>query len=392
MAQTHTPQLYNGIFGTRDHSVKWVSFLMVDVFEALHSDRSVDFSNSAPNKQLICGHDQLSLEELASLLSQGCNTWQFYGYYLSSELQSLMSSSITLNAHRAHDVAYDLQLAKRYAASLHLLHYVCNAFSKHGVRLARQNQSQSYTILAVVRMASIGWTNLMLYFHKTMKEMLEESSVTGLYTATFGSDGIDIIDGLDGYGNGGLDGVDGLEGGTYNYSLLAELELAPVFLAVRTLTCGDLKKWVEFVIDVTNAGTRIMSASEGTQTLERLRDGLKIACFSWTGYTNLVEVIDSRVSALKDSSVCDPAHIFTLDHHPDYHGVHPNPLSDSHPLPQSGSATATDLGYNPDIYYCNLDFNSGHVPSAHVPPGAGISPYDPLFSGYASRSSHFFKS
>ncbi|KAF5336739.1 hypothetical protein D9758_016274 [Tetrapyrgos nigripes] len=387
------PQLYNGIFGTRDHSVKWASYFVVEVLEALHSDRSVDFS--ALDEQLICGHDQLSLEELASLLSQGCNTWQFYGYYISILFQITRRArevNERIKGPCARRRPYDLQLIKRFAASLHLLHDVCNAFSKHGVRLACQNQSQSYTILAVVRMVSIGWTNLTLCFHKTMKEMLEENSVTDLYTATSGPHG------------------------TYNYSSLAEVELAPVFLAVRTLTCkaaiefsemiediypisrlaqqkivgGDLKRWVDFVIDVTDTG--VMSASVGTQTLVRLRDGLKIAGFMWTNYTDLVEVIDSQVSVLMESSASAqaPAHIFTLDHNPDYHHMNPHPHSSSHHFPQSSSVIASnlDLDYNPDIYYHNLDFNPDHVPSASVPPGAGISPYDPLLSGYtyASRS------
>ncbi|KAF5336741.1 hypothetical protein D9758_016278 [Tetrapyrgos nigripes] len=393
------PQLYNWIFGTIDRSVRWAAFLTLDVLAALHSDRAVDFS--ASDEQLICGHDQLPLEILESLLSQGCNTWQFYGYYLSiifeiSRHAREVYESISGPCARCRP--YNLQLIKRYAASLHFLHDVCNALHKQGVLLAQQNPSQNYTILAVVRMVSIGWTNLMLHFYKTMKDMLEESSVTNLYTAT----------------------VSGPHG-TYNYSSLAELELVPVFLAVRTLTCkaaieysemiediysiarlaqtkivgGDLKRWVDFVIDVTDAG--VMSTNEGAQTLERLRDGLKIAGFMWTNYTDLVEVIDSHVSALMDSSASaqDPAHIFTLDHNPDYHHMHPNPHSDSHHVAQSGSATAAhlDLDYNPaNDDYRNLDFNSGYVPSAGVAPGAGILPYNPLLSGYTyaqSRSSDF---
>ncbi|KAF5336737.1 hypothetical protein D9758_016276 [Tetrapyrgos nigripes] len=393
------PQLYNSLFGTIDRSTRWAAFLMLDVLAALHSDRAVDFST--PDEQLICGHDQLSLEKLASLLSQGCNTWQFYGYYLSITFQiTLLAREVyeRIRGPYARGRPCDLPLIKRYAASLYLLHDVFNAFEKHGVLLACQNQRQKYMILGVVRLVLIGWTNLTLCFHKTMKEMLEESSVTDLYTATFGPHG------------------------TYNYSSLAELELTPVFLAVRTLTCkaaiefsemiediypisrlaqqkivgGDLKRWVDFVIDVTDAG--VMSASVGTQTLVRLRDGLKIAGFMWTNYTDLVEVIDSQVSVLMESSASAqaPAHIFTLDHNPDYHHMDPNPHSSSHHFPQSGSATAShlDLDYNPDIYYHNLDCNSGHVPSASVPSGAGISPYDPLFSEYtyASRSSDLFES
>ncbi|KAF5356415.1 hypothetical protein D9758_009536 [Tetrapyrgos nigripes] len=398
------PQLYNGIFGTIECSVKWAAFLSVDTLPALHSDRSVDFS--ASDEQLMCGHDQLSLEKLASLLNQGCNSWQFYEYYLSITFQitrharellistneppnpSVPTTDVIACARRR---PYNLQLIKRYAASLHLLHDVCNALHIHGVRVARQNQSQSHTILALVRVVSVGWTNLTLHFYKTVKEMLEASSATDLYTATYEPDEIGV-DGLDGYGNGSLDGVNGLERGTYNYSSLAELELAPIFLAVRSLTCkaaieysemvedihsfsrlaqtkiiggAHLKKWVEFVIDVTrDAG--VMSASEGTQTLERLRDGLKIAGFTWTNYTDLVEVIDSHVSALMDSSgsAQDPAHILALDHNPDYHHMHLNPHSNSRHVPQPGSATAAahlDLDHNPDIYYRNLDINSGHV-------------------------------
>ncbi|KAF5343989.1 hypothetical protein D9758_012921 [Tetrapyrgos nigripes] len=404
------PQLYNWAFGTIDLSVRWAAFLMVDMLAALHSGRSVDFS--APDEQLICGHEQLSLEKLASLLGQGCNSWQFYGYYLSITFHiTRLARELLIAANQPPNPSvpttdliactrgrpYNLQLIKRYAGSLHLLRDVCNALHKHGVLLACQHQSQSYTILSVFRMVSIGWTNVTLHFYKTMKEILEESSVTDLYTATSGPHGIDIIDGLpDGYGNGGLGGVNGPERGTYNHASLAELELAPVFLPVRALACkaaiehsemiediysisrltqtkhvgGDLRRWVEFVIDVTDAG--VMSASDGTQTLERLRDGLKIVGFTLTNYTDLVEVIDSHVSALKDnsSSAQDPAHISTLDHNPNYHHMHPS------------------------IDYPNLDFISSHIPSAGVPPGAGILPYDPLFSGYtyASRSSEFFKS
>ncbi|KAF5361160.1 hypothetical protein D9758_009098 [Tetrapyrgos nigripes] len=416
------PQLYDGIFGTLDRSVRWAAFLMVDVLEALHSDRSVNFS--AHDEKLICGHDQLSLEELASLLSQGCNSWQFYEYYLSitfqithlaREVYQRIRGPCTRGRH------YDLQLIKRYAASLHLLQDVSNAFNEHGVLLARRNRNLSYLILSIVRMASIGWTHLTLHFYKTMREILEESSVTDLYAATrtSGPHGINIIDGLDGYGNGGLDSVNGLERGTHNYSSMAELELTPVFLAVRTLTCkaaiefsetiedmyyisrlaetkivgGDFKRWVEFVIDVMNAG--VMSANEGIQTLERLRDALKIAGFSWTDHTDLVKVIDSHVSAHMDSSASaqDPAHIVPLDHDPDYYHRHPNPHWDSQNVPQSGSTTAAhpDLHHNPDIDYRNLNINSSHVPSAGVSSGQEILLYDPLFSGYtyASLSSDF---
>ncbi|KAF5360141.1 hypothetical protein D9758_011323 [Tetrapyrgos nigripes] len=419
------PQRYNWIFGTIDLSIRWAAILMLDVLEALNSDRSVD--SSAHDEQLICGHDQLSLEKLTRLLSQGCNSWQFYGYYLSNytprkRVNQPPNSSVPVTdlIACARGRPYDFQVIKRYAASLHVLHDVFNAFNKCGVLLARQNQGQSYTILALVRLASIGWTNLTLHFYKTMKEMLEESSVTDLYAPMSGPHGIDIIDGLDGYRNGDLDGVNGLERGTYSYS---SLELAPVFLAVRTLTCkaaiefsemigdiypisrlaqkkivgGDLKRWVEFVIDVPDEG--VMSMSEGTQTLERLRDGLKIAGFAWTDYTDLVEVIDSHVSALMDNSAPaqDPTHSFTFDHNSDHHHMHLDPHCDSHHVPQSGSVNAAhlDLDYNPDIDRHNLDFlNSSHVPSADVPPGAGILEYDPLFSGYtyASRSSDFFKS
>ncbi|KAF5336732.1 hypothetical protein D9758_016268 [Tetrapyrgos nigripes] len=331
------PQLYNSLFGTIGHSVMWAAFLMIHALAALHSERSLDFS--AHDEELICGHDQLSLEELTLLLGQGCNTWQFYRYYLSITFQiTRLAREVyeCIRGPRARRRPYDLQLIERYAASLHLLHDVFNAFEKHGVLLARQNQSQRFTTLAVVRLALTGWTNLTLHFYKIIKEMLEESSVTDLYTATTGPHGIDIIDGLDGYEDGGLDGVNGSERGTYNYSSLAELDLVPVFLAVRSLTCkaaiefskmiediysisrlaqtkimgGNLNKWVEFVIDVKDAG--VLSASEATQTLERLRDGLKIAGFMWTNYTDLVEVIDSHLCAFMDSSASaqDPAHIF----------------------------------------------------------------------------------
>ncbi|KAF5317880.1 hypothetical protein D9758_018791 [Tetrapyrgos nigripes] len=129
--------------------------------------------------------------------------------------------------------------------SLHLLHDVYNALHKQGVLLARQNQSQNFAITGTVRMVSIGWTNLTLHFYKTMKEMLEESSVTDLYyTTTSGGPwhghGIDIIDGLD-----------GLERGTYSYSSsLAELELTPIFLAVRTLTCKAAIDHSEMIEDI----------------------------------------------------------------------------------------------------------------------------------------------
>ncbi|KAF5329075.1 hypothetical protein D9758_018531 [Tetrapyrgos nigripes] len=420
------PQLYNWAFGTIGLSITWTAFLLVDMLAALHSDRSADFS--ASDEQLICGHEQLSLEKLESLLSQGCNSWQFYGHYISITFQITRLAREVYERIRGpytRGRPYDLQLIKHYTASLHLLHDVYNALHKQGVLLARQNQSQNFAITGTVRMVSIGWTNLTLHFYKTMKEMLEESSVTDLYyTTTSGGPwhghGIDIIDGLD-----------GLERGTYSYSSsLAELELTPIFLAVRTLTCkaaidhsemiediysisrltqtkfvgGDLKRWVEFVIDVTDSG--VMSASEGIQALERLRDGLKIAGFTWRTDTDLVEVIDSHVSALMDSSSAsaqDPAHlhIFTLDN-PDlnYHHTHLNP----HPDPA--------MGYDPDIdSFRNLEINSisghMHVPppqaSAGVPPGPGpkISPYDhdhdPLVSGYtyayaSTRSSDFFKS
>ncbi|KAF5371231.1 hypothetical protein D9758_004319 [Tetrapyrgos nigripes] len=436
------PQLYNWIFGTVDCSTKWAAVLMFDVLEGLHSDRSSAFLT--PDEQLICGHDQLSLENLASLLSQGCNSWQFYGYYISITFQiTRLAREIyeRIRGPYTRGRPYDLQLIKHYTASLHLLHDVCNALHKQGVLLARQNQSQNFTILAFVRAVSIGWTNLTLHFYKTMKEMLAESSVTDLYyTTTSGGPwhgpGIDIIDGLD-----------GLERGTYSYSSsLAELELTPIFLAVRTLTCkaaidhsemiediysisrftqtkivgGDLKRWVEFVIDMTDSG--VMSASEGIQTLERLRDGLKIAGFTWRIDTDLVEVIDSHVSALMDSSSAsaqDPAHmhIFTLDN-PDlnYHHTHLNPHPDpdsQHTVLQSGSATQAAahpdlaMGYDPDIdSFRNLEIISVsshmHVPppQASAPgPGPGISPYDhdPLVSGYtyayaSARSSTFFKS
>ncbi|KAF5336769.1 hypothetical protein D9758_016397 [Tetrapyrgos nigripes] len=408
------PQLYNWTFGTIDCSVRWAAFLSVDVFAALHSDRSVDFS--AHDEQLICGHDQLSLEELMLLLGQGCNGLrQYYGYFLSIIFQItrharelLISinqppnpSVLTNWIAYARSRPYDLQAIKSYVASLDLLHHVCDAFGKYAVTLVNQNQSQSYTILNVLNVLSIGWTNLALHFYKTIQGMLEQSSVTDLYTATPHG----VID--DVYRSGGLE------------QLMSSSELAPVFSAARVLACraaiefskqmeevywisrfaqtkikgGQLKKWVQLVVEVTVAG--VMSESVGIQTLERLRDVVKIAGFSCTDYTHIVEDIDSHLSTLMNSSASaqDPSHILTRHCDPDYSHMHPNPISDSYHAPQPGSATAAhlDLHYNTDIDYRNPDINSGHVPSADVPPGAGISPYDPLLSEntYTSRSSDF---
>ncbi|KAF5336748.1 hypothetical protein D9758_016267 [Tetrapyrgos nigripes] len=338
------PQLYNWTFGTVDRSVKWACFLMVDVLAALHPDRSVDFS--AHDEQLICGHDQLSLEELTLLLGQGCNgLGQYYGYFLSIIFQ------ITCHAREVYERisgpcargrTYDLQVIKSYVASLNLLHHLCGAFGEYGITLANQNQSQSMTIVGVLRTLWIGWTNLALHFYGTIRGVLEQSSVTNVYTARPHG----IIDDI--YWSGDFDSDIGLEQAT------SSSELAPVFSVARDLACraavefskqieevylistlaqtrimgGQLKKWVQLVVEVTDAG--IMSASVGIQTLERLRDGMKIAGFSCTDNTHILEGIDSHLSTLMNSSASaqNPSHILTRNYNP---GYHPSANSDSYP-------------------------------------------------------------
>ncbi|KAF5350392.1 hypothetical protein D9758_012438 [Tetrapyrgos nigripes] len=356
------PQLYNWTFGTVDRSVLWASFLMFDALAALHSDRSVDFS--AHDEQLICGHDQLSLEELTLLLSQGCNgLGQYYGYFLSIIFQITRHARevyARISGPYARSRPYDLQVIKSYLASLNLLHHICHAFGNYTVTLVNQNQSQSFLIDVVLRTLWIGWTNLALHFYKTIQGMLEQSPVTDLYTARPHG----IID--DVYWSGGLDGDVGIEQAT------CSSEFAPVFSAARVLACraaiefskqieeiymistlaqikimcGQLKKWVQLIVEVTDAG--VMSASVGILTLERLQDGMKIACFCWTDYTHIVEAIDSHLSALTNTSASpqDHSHILTRNYDPDYHHMHHmhfNPLSDSHHVAQSGYATAVHL-------------------------------------------------
>ncbi|KAF5323167.1 hypothetical protein D9758_016785 [Tetrapyrgos nigripes] len=209
----------------------------------------------------------------------------------------------------------------------------------------------------------IGWTKFGLHFYKTIQGMLEQSSVTDLYTATpYG-----VID--DVYWSNGLDSGTGFEQATY------PSELPPVFSAARDLACraaiefskqieevylisrlaqtkimgGQLKKWIQLVVEVTDRG--VMLTSVGIQTLE------------------------------SSASAQDPRHVLTLNYDPGYH--HPSVHSDSHHVPQSGSATAENSA--PSLA----------VRSVGVPRGAGIgssiSPYDPSFSDYtyASLGSNF---
>ncbi|KAF5366841.1 hypothetical protein D9758_006512 [Tetrapyrgos nigripes] len=437
------PQPPIPIFGTTQLSVQWSGFLMVGTISALNSDRSASFT--AHDEHLICGHDQLSLEKLALVLSRGCDRLQFSGSYF-----IFVMFQITRHARKVYETVSgpyarghpcDLQVVKRCFTSLSLLHDVCDAYNTHGLLLSRQSQSQSqsFLILSFVGLVQIGWSNLSLYFYRTIKAMWEED----LYTAT--PDGT-IDDGttqVDCYESGS--GADG-PGHAYERATCSSMraELASIFLHARALACkaaiefskmieefftvsrlahlkilgGDMKKWVEFLIEVTNAGS--MSPSEGIQTLERLRDGLKIAGFVWADYTDFVEVIDSHISALRAGSAIPQVPAQNPYPNPNSYNPHSSPLShsDSHyvpqSIPQSGIAPTENSTHNP---YPNLNPTNHHsiphsnfpyTPSAGAPPlpppppppplpplpvvglESGISPYDPLFSGYTyGQSSNF---
>ncbi|KAF5352964.1 hypothetical protein D9758_007933 [Tetrapyrgos nigripes] len=314
-------------------SIKWACFLMADGISALHSGRSVAFS--ARDEHLICGHKQLPLEKLASSLSQGCDCMQFYDCFLSIMFHITSGAREVyenISGPCARGRRFDFQAVKCYFTYLRLLYEVCDAHKTQGHLLSHQVQSQSWYILTTVRLVSVGWTNLTLHFYKTIKSMLEEG-VTDLYDAAL--DHSFFVTGVDCYGRGGR---------------LAPAQLAPIFVDARVLTCkaaidfsemiediysisrlaqlkivgGHLKGWVQFTVDVTDAG--VMSASEGIQVLERLRDALKIAGFAWTDYTGLAEDIDSHVAALRASPATaqDSVHN-NLGRHLNIHHPSPNP-------------------------------------------------------------------
>ncbi|KAF5367388.1 hypothetical protein D9758_003751 [Tetrapyrgos nigripes] len=322
-----------------------IGSMVADAMSALHSGRSVAFS--AHDEHLICGHKQLPLENLASSLSQGCDC--------AREVYENISGPC------ARGRRFDFQAVKRYFTYLHLLYEVCDAFKTHGHLLSRQVQKQSWYILLTVRTVSAAWTNLTLYFYETIKAMLEEGIGTDLYNA--GLDDSFPVTGVDCYVNGGR---------------LAPAQLAPIFVDARALTCkaaiefsemiediysvsrlaqqkivgGNLKRWVQFTVDVMNWG--VMSASEGIRILERLRDALKIAGFAWIDYAGLVEDINSHIAVLRASPATaqDSVHNLDLDRHLVIHHLNPN----SYPnLPPAGAPLVEAAGtgvsqHEPPVY------------------------------------------
>ncbi|KAF5352920.1 hypothetical protein D9758_007940 [Tetrapyrgos nigripes] len=315
-------------------SAVWASSLMVDGISALHSGRSV--AVSVLDEHLICGHKQLPLEKLVSSLSQCCDCMQFYDYFISIMFHITSGAREVyenISGPCARGRRFDFQAVKGYFIYLRLLYEVCDAYKAQGQLLSRQVEKQSWYILATVRSVLVGWTNLTLHFYEAIKAMLEEG-VTDLYDAAL--DHSFFVTGVDCYGRGGR---------------LAPAQLAPIFVDARVLTCkaaidfsemiediysvsrlaqlkivgGHLKGWVQFTVDVTDAG--VMSTTEGIQTLERLRDALKIAGFAWTDYTGLVEDIDSHIAALRASPATaqDSVHNLNLERHLNIHHLNLNP-------------------------------------------------------------------
>ncbi|KAF5352956.1 hypothetical protein D9758_007925 [Tetrapyrgos nigripes] len=305
-------QPFSSNIGSMVRSIKWACFLVIDAISALHSDRSVAFS--AHDEHLVCGHiEQLPLEKLASPLSQGCDCMQFYDcslsvlFHITSGVREVYKA---MGGSYARSRRFDFQAVKRYFTYLRLLYEVCAAYSALGHLLSRQVQSQSLYILSTVRVLSIGWTNLTLYFYKRIKAILEEGIVTVRDAAL---DDSFPVPGVDCYGSGSRD---------TGHDSFPPTKLAPIFVDARVLTCkaaiefsemiedihsvsrlaqlkivgGHLKGWVQFTVNVTDAG--VMSASDGIQVLERLRDALKIAGFAWTDDTGFIEDIDSHIAAL----------------------------------------------------------------------------------------------
>ncbi|KAF5352955.1 hypothetical protein D9758_007924 [Tetrapyrgos nigripes] len=330
-------QPYSNI-GSMLRSVKWACFLVIDAMSALDSDRSVAFS--AHDEHLICGHKQLMLEQLASSLSQGCDCMQFYDCFLSI-IFHVTSGAREVYATISGPCArrrFDFQAVKRYFTYLHLLYEVCDAYKTQGHLLSCQVQNQSWYILTITKTVSLAWTNLTLYFYKTIKAMLEKCIVTNLYDAAL--DDSFFVTGIDCYGRGGR---------------LTPAPLAPIFsvsrLAQPKLVGGHLKRWVQFTVDGTDAG--VMSASEGIQVLERLRDALKIAGFAWTDYTGLVEDIDSHIAALMASPATaqDPVHNLNLDRRLNIHHSNPNPnLNFQAEAPLVEAAGSGVLQHEPPVY------------------------------------------
>ncbi|KAF5346168.1 hypothetical protein D9758_009924 [Tetrapyrgos nigripes] len=372
------PQPSNSLFGTRKLSARWRSFIVFDAIAALHLDRPISFSPH--DERVLCGHDSLSLKELASLLKQGCNGMQFYAYFPSIVFQMtrlVREVYENISGPYARRNPLNLQTVKTYFCSLNCLHEICETYSKKADLLAEQNKRQYFARQSILDAVSLGWTNLAYYFYKTIKSWLEQSSLSNSY-ARSNRITVNSVVGFQAGANGAVRsdiGVDetgdlGRNRPSAN-SLRAELET--IFVDARVLACkaavefskmvhnilsisrlvqvklvgGHLKTWVQFLVDATDG--RVMSVSEGAQTLERLRDGLRIAGFYCTDYIGLGEAMDSHISVLKASAAAAAREAA--------HNLHPTPVSN-------------------------------HVPLAEVAPmagiGTGVSPYDPnpLVSGY----------
>ncbi|KAF5346171.1 hypothetical protein D9758_009923 [Tetrapyrgos nigripes] len=409
------PHPSNSLFGTRDLSARWRSFIMADAIASLFLDRPSAFSPH--DERLLCGHDGLPMEKLVSLLEeQGCNGTQFYMYLPSIMFQM---THLTREVYENISGSYarrnplNLQIVKHYSSSLNLLHKLCSIYSSAADALTDQTQRQNFARLSVLSVVTLGWTNLSLYFYKTLKVRLEETSVTYSYSYAYAG----ILVGGEGNEEGdksksGGAGSDGDEAGagpstgsgleSTSTSAARErgtpgsgpgsgrTELERIFHETRTLTCkaaiefskmmedvlsvsrlaqaklvggGYLKNWVHFLLDATEAG--VMAASDGARALERLRDGLKVAGFAWVDYTDLVEAMDSQISALHASSG----------------SLNPNPGHNPNVMPSPGVAPLGGMGIG-----MGAGSGSGLGMGTGMGMGLGATPYDPLFSEYGPMS------
>ncbi|KAK7464271.1 hypothetical protein VKT23_006436 [Stygiomarasmius scandens] len=324
------PQPTSTLFGTSELSARWRSFIMADAITSLAMDRPLSFS--AYDEKLLCGHAGYSLERLDFLLKKGCNIGQFFSYFspivfqivrLARETYENVTGGLVTAFARRYPI--NENILKKHYASLSMLCEVCEKYAAQTSHLMHgQSKRSVFAFESCSTAVSMGWTNLVLCLYNSLKSRLEESAMASMHAdpyAIFNSEDERHEDDAHGAEQGSSSG----EQTSPSDSKMAAAE--SMFLEVRDLTCraaiafskmiddmplltrlthaklvgGNLKKWAHFLIEV--AEGKVMSTTEAIEALQRLRDALKLAGFSWIDYTDLVEVIDSQITTLMAGSI-----------------------------------------------------------------------------------------
>ncbi|KAJ3899037.1 hypothetical protein F5879DRAFT_978227 [Lentinula edodes] len=90
------------------------------------------------------------------------------------------------------------------------------------------------------------------------------------------------------------------------------LEEVPTLTRLTHMNFDDLKKWSWFLLE--DADVNDLGVAQRTWAIERFRDGLSLAGFSWVDRTGTVEAIDQYLTscAIQETPDCIPSIIWTL--------------------------------------------------------------------------------